>query len=179
MLLGLFAATVPAQIKHDEIRGYKFHDAHLKVANSAGCDSRSSGFNAFVSIGAPKPDNISLTGLTIEVPVSICSIEYSGHVDFLTFRDFQVNGLAVDVEEFRFPFQFSKNAVVRLPNPVRVVIGGQNILKTAYRELVATKTEWSIAGTVLVFGKFKKVGFTFKRVVPVRIEIKIRNPLQL
>src|SRR5438067_1115818 len=161
-----------------DVRGYKYYDAHLKVGNSPGCGPQTDAFNVLVSIGAPKADAISLAGLTVEVPASFCSIEHSGQVDFLTFRDFRVNGFAIDMKEFRDPFLFSKNVVVQLPNPARIIIGGQSILKTAYRELVETRTEWSITGTVLVFGRFKKIGLNFKRVVPVKIEIKIKNPLQ-
>src|SRR5437868_12333081 len=153
MFLAVFAAPTHAQNKSGKIRGYKIYDAHVKVGNSAGCGSESSGFNAFVSLGTPKPSAISLDGLALDVAASFCSIEYSGHVDFLTFRDFQVNGLAVYVEEFRNPFQFSKDVAVHLPGSAQVVISGQNILKTAYRELVEAKAEWSITGTVLVFGK--------------------------
>jgi len=172
----LFLIDVPAQDEHAEIRAYKAYNAHIKIENSAGC-TPNSGFNAVVSIGRLKADAISLGGLTIEVPASFCSTEHSAHVDFLTFRDFRVNGLTVEVEEFRSPFRFSKNVVVQLPNPAGIIIGGQNILKTAYRELVETRTEWSITGTVLVFGRFKKIGLNFKRVVPVKIDIKIKNPL--
>jgi hypothetical protein len=51
-------------------------------------------------------------------------------------------------------------------------------LRGAVRELKDSKEEWSVTGRVFVFGKFKKFGFNFKRVVPVEINIKIKNPLR-
>ena len=40
------------------------------------------------------------------------------------------------------------------------------------------KKKWSVTGTVFVFGKFKKYGINFKRVVPIKIDLTIANPLK-
>ena len=177
LILLVFVLDLSAQSEKGEIRGYKVYEADVRVAYSAQCNPRSD-FNLFVSLGDPAADSISVSGLTIEVPASFCSAEHGGQIDFLAFRDMQVNGLPVEVEEFRKPFRFSKKDVVELPAPTRLVIGSGSIVKTAYRQLVDSKTDWSVTGTVLVFGKFKKAGFSFKRVIPVKIDIKIPNPLQ-
>ena len=50
--------------------------------------------------------------------------------------------------------------------------------RAARRELIESKKEWQVTGTVFIFGKFKKFGFGFKRVVPVKINLKIDNPLK-
>lgn len=52
----------------------------------------------------------------------------------------------------------------------RVNIKNQN-------DKTAAKDEWTVTGRVFVFGRFKKFGFDFKRVVPVEINLKIKNPL--
>jgi hypothetical protein len=45
-------------------------------------------------------------------------------------------------------------------------------------ELINSPNELVVTGTAFVFGKFKKFGFTFKRVVPVKIDLKFKNPLR-
>jgi len=50
--------------------------------------------------------------------------------------------------------------------------------RAAYSEIVEHKSELSVTGTAFVFGKFKKMGFSFKRVVPIKIDIKVKNPLR-
>ena len=114
--------------------------------------------------------------MAIEIPVSVCSLEQSGRVDFLTFHNVRVNGLEVEVEEYRNSFQVKKNTSVPLPNPAKITIGSKSIAKAAYKELVESRDEWSVTGTVFVFGKFKKMGLSLKRVVPVKIDLKIKNP---
>jgi len=41
-----------------------------------------------------------------------------------------------------------------------------------------SKETWPITGRVYVCGKFKKFLFTFKRCVPVDLDLTIRNPLK-
>jgi hypothetical protein len=53
-----------------------------------------------------------------------------------------------------------------------------NVSKAVYRELTEQRDELQVTGTVFVFGKFKKMGFEFKRVIPVKIDLKIKNPLR-
>ena len=64
-----------------------------------------------------------------------------------------------------------------LPTPAKITINIANIAKAAYKELVDSKKDWIVTGTVFVFGKFKKFGFNFKRVVPIKIGLTIKNPL--
>ena len=64
-----------------------------------------------------------------------------------------------------------------LPTPAKITINTANIAKAAYKELVDSKKDWSVTGIVFVFGKFRKFGVSFKRVVPVKIDLTIKNPL--
>ncbi len=41
-----------------------------------------------------------------------------------------------------------------------------------------TKETWPVTGRVYVFGKFKRSIFSFKRVVPVELNLSMRNPLR-
>jgi hypothetical protein len=176
-LILLFGLAAFAQELPKEIRGYKVHKTGISVKTSSNKTPARSGPEALVKIGDPAVTDLSFTGLTFEIPAEITSFDQSGRVDFLTFHDFKVNGLAVDVEEYRSAFSFKKNELVVLPEPARIFLGTGQIVKAAWKEIAETKKEWTITGRVFVFGKFRKLGFSFKRVIPVDINLTIKNPL--
>ncbi len=161
-----------------EIRGYKVHLTKVSVKSEAEKKDRRDQSEAFVSVGDPVLVETALTGLTFELEAAFEASEQSGRVDFLSFQDFTVNGLRVEVEEYRQSFEFKKKARVKLPAPIKIFLGSGQALKGALAELKDSKDEWTVSGTVFVFGRFKKLGFEFKRVVPVRVSVKIKNPLK-
>jgi hypothetical protein len=174
----LFTSPLFAQDLPDKIRGYKVHKAEISVKADRNKNEAKADFEAFVKIGDPQIAEISLAGVTIEIPAEISGLQQSGQVDFLTFHDFRVNDLPVEIEEYKESFSFAKNQPVVLPKPARIFLGAAQTLRGAFREIKDSKEEWSVTGRVFVFGKFKKFGFNFKRVVPVEINIKIKNPLR-
>lgn len=167
------------QKQPDKIRGYKVYEANVRVANAAeaGNTGQTVEADAWVKLGDPKFVDIGLSGVTLEIATQIGSGSHSGSVDFLTFSDFRINGIAVEIGDYRHPFSFKKDVPLDLPAPVRVFFSSANVARTAYRELLGSKKDWAVTGTVYVYGKFKKYGFSFKRVVPVRIDLKIQNQL--
>lgn len=167
-----------AQDLPDEIRGYKVHDARITVTNKGGTTGNDDRSEAYVRLDDPVLVDKSLTGITFEIGGEIETLGQSGRVDFLMFRDFTVNGLGVGIEEYRESFEFKKKSVLRLPRPVRVELGTVQALRGAIGELRDSKEFWDVSGTVLVFGRFKKWGMKFKRVVPVRVDVRIRNPIR-
>ncbi len=166
-----------AQALPSKIRGYKVYQANVTVSGSGGSPDGTGDKDAQVTLGEPEIAYIGLSGITLEVGADIAAIEQSGRVDFLTFNDFRINGLAVDIEEYKHEFSFKKGEAISLPKPARVTIGTLTMARAARRELIESKTEWLVTGTVFVFGKFKKFGFGFKRVVPIKIDLKITNQL--
>ena len=42
-----------------------------------------------------------------------------------------------------------------------------------------TRTEWIVTGRVFVFGKFRRYGLYHKRVVPIDLNLTIKNPLHV
>lgn len=173
----IFALPALSQELPKEIRGYKVHKTSISVKTSVNKAPARSGPEALVKLGDPAVTDFSFTGITFEIPAEVTAFDQSGRVDFLTFHDFKVDGLAVEVEEYRNPFSFRKNELVVLPKPARVFLGTGQIVKAAWKEIAETKKEWTITGRVFVFGKFKKLGFSFKRVIPVDIILTIKNPL--
>ncbi|MGC2238877.1 MAG: hypothetical protein WA584_22165 [Pyrinomonadaceae bacterium] len=170
--------SVEAQDYPKEIRGYKVHKTKITVKNEGEKADKKDGSEAYINVTEPTVEDVSLTGVTMEVSAEISAVEQSGKIDFLTFKDFRVNGLKVDIEEYQTSFSFEKNKPIKLPRPVKVFVGTGQSLLGAIGAMRDPKDEWTVTGTVFVFGKFKKMGFSFKRVIPVEINIKIKNPLK-
>lgn len=173
LTISVFTQDLP-----DKIRGYKVFKADIAVKNSAEKSAKSDKSEAFVKVGEPVLADVSLTGITFELSAELEAISENGSVDFLAFEDFRVNGLAVEVEEYKNPFSFKKNEPLVLPKPTRIFLSTTQTLRGAYKEIKDSKEEWLVTGRVFVFGKFKKFGFSFKRVIPVEINLKIKNPLR-
>lgn len=173
----LFVIPALSQDLPKEIRGYKVFKSKISVKNATDKTTEKEPFEAAVKIGDPDVVDVSLTGITFDITAEIRAFEQSGKVDFLTFHDLRVNGLEVEVDEYREHFAFKKGEMVLLPKPARLFLGTGQVLKAAWKEMTESKKEWRITGRVFVFGKFRKMGFNFKRVVPVDIDLKIKNPV--
>lgn len=169
---GAFSQTLPKQI-----RGYKVHRANILLKTSLNVLKDAEGSDTAVRLGYPDLADVGLTGLTFEISAEIDPLEQSGRVDFLLFHDFRINGLDVDIEEYRESFSFRKNQPVALPKPAKVFIGTGSALRAGWKELAEKKDEWTVTGRVFVFGRFRKMGFDFKRVIPVDVNLRIKNPL--
>jgi hypothetical protein len=167
-----------AQNLPKKIRGYKVYQAKISVNNKIETNGETNNSEALVKIGEPEIADVSLTGITLEIPAEIVSSEQSGTIDFLTFQNFRVNDLAVDVEEYRESFRLEKNKPAVLPKPIKIFLGAKQTLRGVSKELKESKEEWTVTGKVFVFGRFKKSFLKFKRVVPIEINLKIKNPLR-
>lgn len=178
LFLLLFVSLAAAQDYPKKIRGYKVQKTKISVKTAGDKTNEKDDSEAFVTLGEPKVTNVSFTGVTLEISVEMSAVEHKGKADFLTFKDFRVNGMGVDIEEYQNPFEFEKNKKITLPKPIKIFVGtGQSVLG-ALGQIASPKDEWNVTGTVFVFGKFKKAGFDFKRVIPVPVNIKIKNPVK-
>jgi len=178
ILLLLFSVFAFSQKLPNKIRGYKVYKTKISVKTDKEKTKEKNDAEAIIKIGEPELDNISLTGITLEFPASVEGIEQSGTIDFLTFEDFKVNDLDVEIEEYKNSFEIKKNEKIFLPKPVKVFLRTDRALRGALGEMKDSKKMWNVTGRIFVFGKFKKFGMNFKRVVPVEINIKIENPLK-
>ncbi|MCY7375166.1 MAG: hypothetical protein LH472_04250, partial [Pyrinomonadaceae bacterium] len=138
--------TTFAQDLPKEIRGYKVYRAKISVKNQSeksdnGKSAKGNEPEAFVKVGEPELVDVSLTGITFELSAEIDSPEQSAKIDFLTFHDFRVNGLAVEVEEYRESFEFKKNQAIALPKPVKIFVGTEQTLRGALSEWTNSKDE--------------------------------------
>jgi len=161
-----------------KIRGYKVYNAKIIVRTAPAEKSTESGAELFVKIGEPELTDVSLAGVTIELPTEIKSSEQSGTIDFLTFYDFRVNDVAVEIEEYKNSFELKKNHLIKLLKPIKISIGAKQSLRGAFSELIKSKNDWTVTGRIFVFGRFKKSFLKFKRVVPIEINLQIENPFK-
>jgi hypothetical protein len=173
-----FTFSVHAQDLPDEIRGYKVHNAKISVTNQTDKKDENDKSDAFARLTEPELVDTSLTGLTFEISAEVDALDVQGKIDFLTFKDFKVNGLDVNIEEYTNSFEFKKKQTITLPKPIKIFLGTGQFLKGALGEATDSKEEWIVTGKVFVFGHFKKAGFNFKRVVPVEINVTIKNPVK-
>lgn len=171
--LSAFAQDLPK-----EIRGYKVYNAKISVVNQIEKTDKKDKSEAFVKIGEPELIDVSLVGTTFEISAEIDSLDQSGTIDFLTFHDFRVGGLKVEVQEYKESFEIKKNQTIFLPKPIVIFLNTGQTLRGALSELKQSKEEWTVTGRVFVFGRFKKSFLKFKRVVPIEINLKIKNPLK-
>ena len=163
-----------------EIRGYKVELASVEVKRGAKSNKKSDEWNtdALIQLGEPHVKSVSPFGITLEVPVTVAAVKQGGRVDFLTFEDMIVNGTPVTVSEYDHPFDLPNDNAVTLPDPVTIYISTPRAMLGAIGEWREPKSVWPVTGRVYVFGHFKKFLFTFKRVVPVELNLSFKNPLK-
>lgn len=177
-LLFFLSQTNAAQDLPKEIRGYKVQRVKISIKNQNKKTDAKDKSEVFVKVGEPELIDVSLSGITFELSAEIDSLQQSGTVDFLTFQNFRVNGLKVDVEEYKESFEFKKKQTIVLPKPIQFFLSATQTLRGALKEAKESKDEWTVTGRIFVFGQFKKSFLKFKRVIPVEINLKIKNPLK-
>ncbi len=182
-----------------EIRGYKVERTVVEIkkpeTKSSGKDQRQrensssdgpnspesnaeSDVDALIKLGPPQLARVTPLGITFEVPIVVSPVKQSGHVDFLVFEDMVVNGTSVDINEYDHAFDLPNKQPLTLREPLRFYIYLPSALLAALGDWSDSKETWPVTGRVYVFGKFKKSLFSFKRVVPVELNLTMRNPLR-
>ena len=184
-----------------EIRGYKVERTVVEIkkpetkSRDSGSDQRQRGNNnsdeqtnkesntesdvdALIKLGQPQLARVTPLGITFEVPIVVSPVKQSGHVDFLVFEDMVVNGTSVDINEYHHAFDLPNKQPLTLREPLSFYIYLPSALLAALGDWSESKETWPVTGRVYVFGKFKKGVFSFKRVVPVELNLTMRNPLR-
>lgn len=164
----------------DKIRGYKVHKGDVSVVTGTESEEDKSLKDLRVEVDFEEPElaSVGLFGVTLELDSEVTVFGQSGKVDFISFKDFEVNGIKVDIEEYKESFEFKKGEKHKLQKPIEIFVSTSQTLKGALGEFSESKDEWLVKGRVFVFGKFNKFGFKFKRVIPVDVELMIKNPLK-
>lgn len=186
----LVSAGAQAQTRAypDKIRGYKVERTNVEVKRSKSSGANNSDKNGQVSLddssvdqlisfGKPSLARVTPLGITFEVPMVVAPVTQNGKVDFLVFEDIEINGHSVNIADYEHSFSLPNSKPLTLGDPLRIYIYLPSALLAAIGEWTDSQETWPVTGRVYVFGKFKKSIFSFKRCVPVELDLKMRNPL--
>ncbi|HXT62714.1 MAG TPA: hypothetical protein VN696_06725 [Pyrinomonadaceae bacterium] len=131
-----------------------------------------------ITFGAPALARMTPLGITFDVPVVVAPIKQSGHVDFLLFEDMTVNNHSIEIDEYRRGFDLPTKKPLTLRQPLRFFISLSTAALTAIDEGINSQATWPVTGRVYVCGKYKRLVFSFKRCVPVELNVTMKNPLR-
>lgn len=161
----------------DKIRGYKVHREKIELSTEAVSLNGENDGSAFVTVGEPKLKDMGLTGVTFELSADILSPKQSGKIEFLTFYEMRVNGISVEVEEYSHSFSIEKREQISIPEPAVIFLPTTGLAHAAWKEISDPQEKWQVTGRIFIFGRFRKFGIYHKRVIPVDINIIVKNPL--
>lgn len=136
------------------------------------------GVDQLITFGPPSLVRVTPLGITLNMPMVVAPIKQSGHVDFLLFEDMTVNEHSIEIEEYRRGFDLPTKKPLKLREPLRFYISLSTAALAAVDEGVNSKEMWPVTGRVYVCGKYKKFVFSFKRCVPVELNLTMKNPLR-
>lgn len=173
----MLVSSAYSQTYPKKIRGYKVYEVDVKLSSSDSATGNDKDDRSVILLSKPTIVDVGLSGVTFEVGADVRAAGQSGRVDMLTFSDLKINGIAVTVADVNEKFEFKSGQMVAL-KPVQIFINTFNLARAARSELLDTKKNWLATGTVYVFGKFKKFGIGFKRVVPIKLNLTFQNPLR-
>jgi hypothetical protein len=131
-----------------------------------------------ITFGEPSLARVTPLGITLNIPVVVAPIKQSGHVDFLLFEDMTINEHSVEIDEYHREFDLPTKKPLTLREPLRFYISLPTAALAAVDEGVNSKETWPVTGRVYVCGKYKKFLFSFKRCVPVELNLTMKNPLR-
>ena len=167
------------------LRGYKVERTIVEIKKPPANDSQnqndgsaSPDADSLIQLGQPQLARVTPLGITFEVPIVVAPVKQNGRVSFLLFEDMSVNGTTVEIDEYHRAFDLPNQGPLTLREPLRFYIYLPRAVIAAVDEWSDSKETWSVRGRVYVFGKFKKGLLSFKRCVPVELNLKMRNPLK-
>ncbi len=193
LLLFITSSTALTQTRSypKEIRGYKIERTAIEIKKP---DSRNrnpnnngeteeqnlseSDVDALIQFGQPQLARVTPLGITFKVPIVVAPVTQKGRVDFLMFEDMSVNDTSVQIDEYHRAFDLPNKKPSTLRDPLSFYIYLPSAVLAAIDDWRDSKEMWPVTGRVYVFGKFKKGLFSFKRCVPVELNLTMRNPLR-
>jgi hypothetical protein len=173
-----------------ELRGYKIERTAIEIKKTGSQTSNSksnrteeqntseSDVDALIQFGKPQLARVTPLGITFKVPIVVAPVTQKGRVDFLMFEDMTVNDTSVQIDEYHRGFDLPNKKPLTLRDPLSFYIYLPSAVLAAIGDWRDSKATWPVTGRVYVFGKFKKGLFSFKRCVPVELNLTMRNPLK-
>jgi hypothetical protein len=152
-------------------------DSSSNQTNTAPSNTGSA-VDQLITFGSPSIARVTPLGITFNVPVVVAPIKQSGKVDFLLFEDMMVNDHSIEIDEYQRAFNLPTKKPLTLNQPLRFFIYTPIAALAAVGEWSNSKETWPVTGRVYVCGKYKKFLLSFKRCVPVELNLTMRNPLR-
>jgi len=180
-VLSTYMTAVSAQTQPfpKEIRGYKVERAVVEVKKTPQQkDADQLGEKDLIKFGDPKLIKATPLGITLEIPVVVSPVTQKGAIDFLMFEGMEVNGTSVSIDDYAQRFDLPDKRPLTLKHPLKIYINLPSAILAAVGEWTDSKETWPITGRVYVFGRFRKALFSFKRCVPIELNLTMRNPLR-
>ena len=153
-------------------------DSSSSGQSSSAASTTGADVDQLITFGSPSIARVTPLGITFNVPVVVAPIKQSGHVDFLLFEEMMVNEHSVEIDEYHRAFDLPTKKPLTLREPLRFFIYTPVAALAAVGEWSNSKETWPVTGRVYVCGKYKKFLFSFKRCVPVELNLTMRNPLR-
>jgi hypothetical protein len=193
LLMFISSTTALAQTRSypKEMRGYKIERTAIEIRKPESKNRNSqddgrtdeqngsdSDVDALIQFGQPQLARVTPLGITFKVPIVVAPVTQKGRVDFLMFEDMTVNDTSVQIDEYRRGFDLPNKKPSTLRDPLSFYIYLPSAVLAAIGDWRDSKATWPVTGRVYVFGKFKKGLFSFKRCVPVELNLTMRNPLK-
>jgi len=186
ILLVLISSVVSQQRTYPkEIRGYKVERSAVVMKKDQDKKDKKddnqptvSNPDGLIRFGEPRLAVPTALGIRLEIPIVVAPVTQKGHVDFLMFEDMVVNETPVEIDEYKRSFDLPNKKEMVLHEPLRFTVNLPNAVLGVLGELTVPKETWRVTGRVYVFGRYKKFLFTFKRTIPVELDLTMRNPLR-
>jgi len=159
-----------------ELRGYKVETGAVnrqKQGQSVWPDSRD-----WIRFGQLRVTRITRSGVNLELPIVVSPVKQKGQVDFLVFENVVVNGTPVRIDEYHGRFDLPNEKELVLREPLKFFVSLPNALQAAIGEWSNSTEKWRVTGRIYVFGRYKKFLFSFKRTIPIELDLMIANPLK-
>ena len=184
LLLSCHLSAVSQQPTHPkELRGYRVERTAVemkweKKGKKDNGQTSDPNPNTLIRFGEVRLARVTPLGISLEIPIVVAPVTQKGHVDFLVFEEMVVNGTPVQIDEYHRGFDLPNKRDLVLGEPLSFYVYLPNAMLAALGEWTDSKETWRITGRVYVFGKYKKFLFTFKRAIPVELDLTVRNPLR-
>jgi hypothetical protein len=153
-------------------------DGSSSGQSSPATSTKAADVDQLIKFGSPSIARVTPLGITFNVPVVVAPIKQGGKVDFLLFEDMTVNDHSIEIDEYHREFDLPTKRPLTLREPLRFFIYTPVAALAAVGEWSNSKETWPVTGRVYVCGKYKKFMFSFKRCVPVELNLVMRNPLR-
>jgi hypothetical protein len=174
----LFLILAGSNFAQEKIDGYKVYNAKVLVASARDnvpSDAKSN-FDTLVKIGKPQNFTLTTAGASFEIPLSVNIFKSGGRIERVSFDNVQVNGLKMQIEDLNEMFDFEKGIDVPFPRPLKVKVHLSDTARSLF-SLKPSISNFEVVGRVMVFGTFKKLGFKFKRAIPLDLKFKVKFDL--